>query len=76
VLFVLGCIGVVFIAAILILVMIAWLAAENAMFGNYTWAEWFAFGSYLSDLSSGVFFAIAGGLCFVGYWIGHVTGMW
>ncbi len=75
-LFILGCVGVVFIAAILILVTLAWLAAENTLFGEYTWFEWITVGTYLSDLTTGAYFMIVGGICFVGYWIGHATGMW
>lgn len=76
VLFILGCIGVVFIGAVLIFVTLAWLAADNAMFSDYSWFEWITFGSELSSLSWELYLAVVAGLGFVGYWIGHATGMW
>jgi hypothetical protein len=76
VLFIAGCVGVVFIGALLLGLTLAWLAVDNAMFTDYSWLEWFTFGSLQAELSFRVYLAIAGALCFVGYWIGHVTGMW
>jgi len=76
VLFILGCIGVVFIGAVLIFVTLAWLAAHNAMFSDYSWFEWITFGSELSSLSWELYLAVVAGLGFVAYWIGHATGMW
>jgi hypothetical protein len=77
VLFILGCIGVVLVGAILLGWTLAWLAWDNALFENYSWLEWITFGSVLrSEISFPVYGAIAGPLCLLGWWIGRVTGMW
>jgi hypothetical protein len=74
--FVLGCVGVVFIAAMLMLLTLAWLAVDNALFADYSWLEWLTVGSLEAEFTFRVYALIAGGLCFVGYWIGRGTGMW
>jgi hypothetical protein len=77
VLFILGCIGVVFVGALILGWTLAWLAWDNAMFQNYSWLEWVTFGSRLeSEISFPVYGAIAGPLLLLGWWIGHVTHMW
>jgi hypothetical protein len=76
-LFILGCVGVVFFGALLLGWTLAWLAWDNAMFENYSWLEWITFGSFLeSEISFRVYGAIAGALLLLGWWIGHVTHMW
>jgi hypothetical protein len=75
-LFLLGCIGVVFIAAIVVLFTIAWMAGQNVLFSNHSRLEWLTFLGQLWDLSMGAYFVIVGALCYVAYWIGHSTGMW
>jgi len=68
---------VVLVGAILLGVTLAWLAWDNALFEKYSWLEWVTFGSFLeSEFSFPVYGAIAGPLCLLGWWIGHVTGMW
>jgi hypothetical protein len=77
VLFILGSIGVVLIGAILLGWTLAWLAWDNAMFENYSWFEWITFGSLLqSEFTFPIYGAIACPLLLLGWWIGHMTGMW
>jgi hypothetical protein len=77
VLFILGCIGVVLIGAILLGWTLAWLAWDNAIFENYSWFEWITFGSLLqSEFTFPIYGVIACPLLLLGWWIGHVTGMW
>jgi hypothetical protein len=76
-LFILGCIGVVLVGAVLLGWTLAWLALDNSMFENYSWLEWLAFGTLLrSEISFPIYGAIAGPLLLLGWWIGHATGMW
>jgi len=77
VLFILGCIGVVLVGALLLGWTLAWLALDNTMFGNYSWLEWIAFGSFLENqISFPIYGAVAMPLLLLGWWIGHMTGMW
>jgi hypothetical protein len=76
VLFILGCIGVVLIGAILLGLTLTWLAVDNALFADYSWLQWFTFGRLEAEFTFRVYAAIAAALCFAGYWIGHATGMW
>ena len=76
-LFILGCIGVVLVGALLLGWTLAWLALDNTMFGNYSWLEWIAFGSFLENqISFRIYGAVAMPLLLLGWWIGHMTGMW
>jgi hypothetical protein len=77
VLFLLGCIGVVLVGALLLGWTLAWLAWDNSIFENYTWLEWITFGNLLrSEFTWPVYGAVVGPLLLLGWWIVHVTRMW